>query len=58
MAAIGPVAVLICAFLPFCPESSRRLVYLRKVDEVAAIAKIFSDGIPLQVQQKVQHINM
>ncbi|KAJ5381137.1 uncharacterized protein N7496_003565 [Penicillium cataractarum] len=60
MAAIGAVpAIILCALLPFCPESPRQLVYHHKPDEAAkVIAKIFPDGAPLQVQQKVQHITI
>jgi SP family myo-inositol transporter-like MFS transporter 13 len=60
MAAIGVVpAIVLCTLLPFCPESPRQLVYHHKPDEAAKfIAKIFPDGTPLQVQQKVPHITI
>jgi len=58
MVAIGavPAIVLIC-LLPLCPESPRQLVYHGKYDEAErVISRIFPNGTPLQVQQKVQHI--
>ncbi|KAJ5105075.1 hypothetical protein NUU61_002422 [Penicillium alfredii] len=58
MAGLGAVpAIVLCFLLPFCPESPRQLVYHNKQDEAArVIAKIFPEGTPEQVQQKVQHI--
>lgn len=58
MAALGAVpAIILCCLLPLCPESPRQLVYHNKPEEAAAvIAHIFPNGTPLQVQQKVQHI--
>jgi len=43
--------------LPFCPESPRQLIYHDKPQEAAVvIQKIFPNGTPEQVQQKVRHI--
>jgi SP family myo-inositol transporter-like MFS transporter 13 len=58
MAALGAVpAIVLCCLLPFCPESPRQLIYHNKPEEAAkVIAKIFPNGTPQQVQQKVQHI--
>ncbi|PSS22216.1 hypothetical protein M430DRAFT_99142 [Amorphotheca resinae ATCC 22711] len=58
MVALGAVpAITLCCLLPFCPESPRQLIYHDKHDEAAVvIRKIFPQGTPEQVQQKVRHI--
>jgi SP family myo-inositol transporter-like MFS transporter 13 len=58
MVALGAVpAIILCCLLPFCPESPRQLIYHDRNDEAAVvIQKIFPQGTPEQVQQKVQHI--
>lgn len=60
MAGLGAVpAITLCCLLPFCPESPRQLVYHHKPTEAASvIARIFPDGTPQQVQDKVQHISI
>lgn len=43
--------------LPFCPESPRQLIFHDKPEEAAiVIQKIFPEGTPEQVQQKIRHI--
>lgn len=58
MVGLGAVpAIILMCLLPFCPESPRQLIYHDKPDEAAiVIQKIFPNGTPEQVQQKVQHI--
>ncbi|KAL9097379.1 MAG: hypothetical protein Q9165_000274 [Trypethelium subeluteriae] len=58
MAGLGAVpAIALCCLLPLCPESPRQLIYHNKPQEAAiVIAKIFPNGTPEQVEQKVQHI--
>lgn len=58
MVGLGAVpAITLCCLLPFCPESPRQLIYHNKPDEAAVvIQKIFPQGTPEQVQQKVRHI--
>lgn len=60
MAGLGAVpAIILCCLLPLCPESPRQLVSQNRPEEAAVvIAKIFPDGTPEQVQQKVQHISI
>ncbi|TVY52323.1 Myo-inositol transporter 1 [Lachnellula cervina] len=59
MVALGAVpAIILCCLLPFCPESPRQLIYHDKSDEAAVvIQKIFPNGTPEQVRQKVSHIS-
>jgi SP family myo-inositol transporter-like MFS transporter 13 len=60
MAGLGAVpAIVLCCLLPLCPESPRQLICKNKPDEAAkVISKIFPNGTPEQVQQKVQHISI
>lgn len=60
MVGLGAVpAIILCALLPFCPESPRQLIYHDKPEAAAeVIARIFPNGTPEQVQQKVQHITL
>lgn len=60
MAGLGAVpAIILCCLLPLCPESPRQLICQNKPEEAArVIAKIFPNGTPEQVQQKVQHISI
>ena len=59
MVGIGAIpAIILAALLPFCPESPRQLVYHDRHDEAAkVIARIFPEGTPEQVQQKIRHIS-
>lgn len=59
MAGIGAIpAIILCVLLPFCPESPRQLIHHHKPELAATvIAKIFPDGTPEQVEQKVRHIS-
>lgn len=60
MAGLGAVpAIILCCLLPLCPESPRQLICQNQPEEAArVIAKIFPNGTPEQVQQKVQHISI
>ena len=60
MVALGavPAIILIC-LLPLCPESPRQLIYHNKPEEAArVIQRIFPNGTPEQVRQKVQHVSL
>ena len=60
MVGLGAVpAIILCCLLPLCPESPRQLIYHNKPEQAAkVIARIFPNGTPEQVQQKVQHITL
>ena len=58
MVGLGAVpAIILCCLLSLCPESPRQLIYHNKPEQAAkVIARIFPNGTPEQVEQKVQHI--
>ncbi|KAH0362696.1 general substrate transporter, partial [Aureobasidium melanogenum] len=52
-------AIVLCALLPFCPESPRQLIYHGKEDEAKdVIRKIYPNGTEEQVNQKCEHIKI
>jgi SP family myo-inositol transporter-like MFS transporter 13 len=52
-------AIVLCALLPFCPESPRQLIYHGKEDEAKdVIRKIYPNGTEEQVNQKCEHIRI
>lgn len=52
-------AIVLCALLPFCPESPRQLIYHGKEDEAKdVIRKIYPNGSEEQVNQKCEHIRI
>lgn len=52
-------AIVLAALLPFCPESPRQLVFHGKPDKAAeVIRRIFPNGSPEQVQNKIKHITI
>ncbi|KAF9890005.1 myo-inositol transporter [Aspergillus nanangensis] len=59
IAGLGAVpAIVLCCLLPLCPESPRQLCQNKPEEAAKVIAKIFPNGTPEQVQQKVQHISI
>ncbi|KAI4716121.1 general substrate transporter [Aureobasidium sp. EXF-10727] len=52
-------AIVLCALLPFCPESPRQLIYHGKEDQAKdVIRKIYPNATEEQVNQKCEHIKI